>query len=151
MRTFIACKFGSGVFINRKYYYLRFENNKNSDAQFNPDNRFAVMERFCLWPFYSLFSCSINWFCCSAGCCFDHVYPYYSLFSHYPNLSLCFGGGMDLCICLFFTSEYIGLFLSIPVFSCLLDDQIYSVHSIYQQWSAYVSSREQYPSIGTDF
>ncbi|XP_027096446.2 phospholipid-transporting ATPase 3 isoform X1 [Coffea arabica] len=44
---------GSGIFINRKYYYLQFS--KNSDAQSNPDNRFAVaaLTMFTLITLYS--------------------------------------------------------------------------------------------------
>ncbi|KAL2546820.1 Phospholipid-transporting ATPase 3 [Forsythia ovata] len=43
---------GSGVFINRKYYYLRFD---SSEKQFDPDNRFvvAVLTMFTLITLYS--------------------------------------------------------------------------------------------------
>ncbi|XP_022881004.1 phospholipid-transporting ATPase 3-like [Olea europaea var. sylvestris] len=43
---------GSGIFINRKYYYLRFD---NSEKQFDPDNRFvvAVLTMFTLITLYS--------------------------------------------------------------------------------------------------
>ncbi|XP_031122420.1 phospholipid-transporting ATPase 3-like isoform X1 [Ipomoea triloba] len=46
---------GSGVFIDRKYYYLRFESGKNADIQFNPNNRFAVaaLTMFTLITLYS--------------------------------------------------------------------------------------------------
>ncbi|CAI9756241.1 unnamed protein product [Fraxinus pennsylvanica] len=43
---------GSGIFINRKYYYLRFD---SSEKQFDPDNRFvvAVLTMFTLITLYS--------------------------------------------------------------------------------------------------
>ncbi|XP_051144581.1 phospholipid-transporting ATPase 3-like isoform X2 [Andrographis paniculata] len=43
---------GSGVFINRKYYYLRFD---NSEKQFDPDSRFvvAILTLFTLITLYS--------------------------------------------------------------------------------------------------
>ncbi|PIM99982.1 P-type ATPase [Handroanthus impetiginosus] len=43
---------GSGVFINRKYYYLRFD---KSEKQFDPDNRFvvAILTFFTLITLYS--------------------------------------------------------------------------------------------------
>ncbi|CAH9146659.1 unnamed protein product [Cuscuta epithymum] len=46
---------GSGVFIDHKYYYLRFETGKNADVQFNPNNRFAVaaLTMFTLITLYS--------------------------------------------------------------------------------------------------
>ncbi|KAF3662676.1 Phospholipid-transporting ATPase 3 [Capsicum annuum] len=46
---------GSGIFINEKYYYLRFESGKNSDPQSDPDNRFvvAVLTMFTLITLYS--------------------------------------------------------------------------------------------------
>ncbi|XP_060214449.1 phospholipid-transporting ATPase 3-like isoform X2 [Lycium barbarum] len=44
---------GSGIFINKKYFYLRFES--SSDAQSNPDNRFVVaaLTMFTLITLYS--------------------------------------------------------------------------------------------------
>ncbi|XP_019246911.1 PREDICTED: phospholipid-transporting ATPase 3-like isoform X2 [Nicotiana attenuata] len=44
---------GSGIFINKKYYYLRFES--SADAQSNPDNRFVVaaLTMFTLITLYS--------------------------------------------------------------------------------------------------
>ncbi|VFQ61243.1 unnamed protein product [Cuscuta campestris] len=46
---------GSGVFIDDKYFYLRFETGKNADVQFNPNNRFAVaaLTMFTLITLYS--------------------------------------------------------------------------------------------------
>lgn len=46
---------GSGIFINKKYYYLRFETGKNADPQSDPDNRFvvAVLTMFTLITLYS--------------------------------------------------------------------------------------------------
>lgn len=43
---------GSGIFINRKYYYLRFD---SSEAQFDPDSRFvvAILTFFTLITLYS--------------------------------------------------------------------------------------------------
>lgn len=43
---------GSGIFINRKYYYLRFD---NTDAQFDPDSRLvvAILTFFTLITLYS--------------------------------------------------------------------------------------------------
>ncbi|XP_009778604.1 phospholipid-transporting ATPase 3 isoform X2 [Nicotiana tabacum] len=44
---------GSGIFINKKYYYLRFES--SADAQSNPDNKFVVaaLTMFTLITLYS--------------------------------------------------------------------------------------------------
>ncbi|GAA0155851.1 primary active transporter [Lithospermum erythrorhizon] len=49
---------GSGIFINKKYYYLRFDSTKGSDIaelQFNPGNRFTVaaLTMFTLITLYS--------------------------------------------------------------------------------------------------
>ncbi|XP_006359578.1 phospholipid-transporting ATPase 3-like [Solanum tuberosum] len=46
---------GSGIFIDKKYYYLRFETGKNADPQSDPDNRFvvAVLTMFTLITLYS--------------------------------------------------------------------------------------------------
>ncbi|KAL7110245.1 hypothetical protein ACP275_05G012600 [Erythranthe tilingii] len=46
---------GSGIFINPKYYYLRFENTSRTEKQFNPDNRFvvAILTFFTLITLYS--------------------------------------------------------------------------------------------------
>lgn len=39
----------SGIFINRKYYYLRFD---SSEAQFDPDSRFVVNSYYLLLFFF---------------------------------------------------------------------------------------------------
>ncbi|KAG5629726.1 hypothetical protein H5410_001443 [Solanum commersonii] len=46
---------GSGIFIDKKYYYLRFETGKNADPQSDPDDRFvvAVLTMFTLITLYS--------------------------------------------------------------------------------------------------
>lgn len=53
--TCILGAIGSGVFIDDKYFYLRFETGKNADVQFNPNNRFAVaaLTMFTLITLYS--------------------------------------------------------------------------------------------------
>lgn len=109
----------SGIFINRKYYYLRFD---RSEAQFDPDSRFVVGS-YCLHFLFVLSLCFFpssqfsSFIFCSIGCYLDVFYPYNSVLANHSNLSLCFSGGKFLSY--FWFSFLLLLLLNMNSFSCL--------------------------------